>query len=78
MTQASPVQHLHIGRITVEAEPGADRHALQRALQQQLPAAIAARLVPGAAPQEGPPAVQHIADAVARRVTPPVSGEGPR
>lgn len=78
MTPSPHIRHLHIGRITLEAEPGADRHALQRALQHQLPAAIAARLQAGTTAPDAPPAVQHIADAVARRVTPPGSGEGPR
>lgn len=78
MTRAPHIQHLHIGRITLEAEPGADRHALRRALQLQLPAAIAARLQAGARQVDGPCTADPLADAVAQRVVDRVNGELPR
>ena len=37
--------HLHIGRIVVDAAPGADRRAVQRALAAQLAAQLPAAIV---------------------------------
>lgn len=36
--------HLRIGRVVVDAPAGADRHAIARALQRELPQAIGERL----------------------------------
>ncbi|MDH4052472.1 MAG: hypothetical protein OEU93_12935 [Rubrivivax sp.] len=67
MTAGVRALQLHIARVVVEAAPGTDRLSLERALQQQLPAAIAQRLQSDGA-RSGLPLADRIADAVADRV----------
>lgn len=64
--------HLRIGRLVVDAEPGADRTAVARALARQLPAAIGVRLQTPAAPAT-PAAAATLSDRIADAVVPRVA-----
>jgi hypothetical protein len=70
MTMNARELHLHIGRLTIDGQAGADRGALARQLAAQLPAAIAQRLLAEPAPGAAPVTALHerIAAAVAPRV----------